>query len=60
MVSEYQGRQIEVDFDSTPKLYAAIFPNEYCGCGCLRGLMGFGKTPEKAILDLIEKDSCGD
>ncbi len=52
----HQGRPIDVDFDSTPQLYLATFPNEYCGCGCLRGLVGMGKTQDQAVADLIEKD----
>lgn len=52
----HQGRPIGVDFASTPQLYVAIFEQEYDGAPDSNSPMGFGKTEDEAVADLIEKD----
>jgi hypothetical protein len=51
----YQGRPITVDFCSTPGLYAAIFKNEYDGAEDSRSPIGWGRTEDEAVADLIEQ-----
>ena len=52
----HQGRPISVDFHSTPQVYSAIFSQEYDGATDSRHAMGFGRTEEEAIANLIEHD----
>lgn len=53
---DHQGRTVLTYWQSTPRLYAAIFEDEYCGCGDCAGLMGFGRTRSEAIAELVERD----
>lgn len=53
----YQGRPIRVDWCSTPALYMALFSDEYDGAPDAGFQpMGFGKTEDAAVADLIEQD----
>lgn len=51
----HQGRPISVEWQSTPALYVAIFREEYDGALDSHHPMGFGRTEEAAVADLIEK-----
>jgi hypothetical protein len=56
MKHEYQGRPISVHWESTPAIYAAIFHNEYDGAPDSNHPIGYGRTEEAAVADLIEKE----
>jgi hypothetical protein len=51
-----RGRPISVELQSALALYSAIFKDEYDGAPDSKHQMGFGKTKEAAIADLIEQD----
>jgi hypothetical protein len=54
----YRGRPISVEYHGgVPGLYVAIFENEYDGAPDSRSPMGYGKTEEAAVADLIEQDA---
>ena len=56
----YQGRPISLEFHGTPQLWCAVFKDEYDGAPDAGFQpMGFGKTKEEAVADLIERDQDG-
>jgi hypothetical protein len=50
------GVKLHVSFQSTPALFVAVDDN-YCGCDECAGTlpMGWGKTAEEAVADLLEQ-----
>lgn len=54
---EYQGRPIAVSWQSTPALWMAYFAHEYDGAPDAGFQpVGYGKTEEAAVADLIEME----
>ena len=49
---------IEYSWESTPQLWMAT-RDSYCGCQDCAGKvpMGFGKTREEALVDLLEREA---
>ena len=54
---EYQGRPISFEWHGTPQLYVAYFEQEYDGATDSHHPIGFGRTEDEAVADLIEKDA---
>ena len=50
----HAGQRIELIWQSTPALWAAIFADSYDGAEDSHCPMGFGKTEDEAVADLIE------
>jgi hypothetical protein len=56
MTRNHNGRPISVQWESTPAIYSAIFSDEYDGAPDSRNPVGYGKTEEEAVANLIEND----
>lgn len=51
----FGGRQISVEWHSTPRLFVAYFTQEYDGAIDSHHPVGFGKTEQEAVADLREQ-----